>query len=495
MSGDDSFDPKSWASGTPKSEPEKPADKPATTTLPDAWKAVAEEAGAAGKASAPPPPPPPGKAASSPAPLVARPPAPPPSRVWMPYAASALILLGGGAVAWAMRSEMPGEPVAVAEATEEAPAEEAPKPGETLSSRSLVIASVADLASALTAAGLSPAEVSEATTAATQAMGGAAGEIRIVLNLAMAADGTHLDRLQASFADGSGAVIARDASGKLAATKVAAELSKQITVVRGELDSDSFYSSAVSAGVIDSLIPEFVNAFQFDFNLAADVKPGDTFEVAYEQATTPDGQAVGQPQLLYASLVTATKRRALYRFKPADEDVGWFDGNGSSTVRSFMRTPIEGARITSKFGMRFHPVLHYTRLHGGTDFGAPVGTPVYASADGTVVNASPSGCGGNWIFIDHKDGMQTRYFHLSRYADGLHAGQVVKQGTTIGYSGNTGTCTTGPHLHYEVHINGEKVDPMTVVSDAGRKSLEGTSLAAFKQQRDRVDVARARQAQ
>ena len=189
---------------------------------------------------------------------------------------------------------------------------------------------------------------------------------------------------------------------------------------------------------------------------------------------------------------TAEKSRSIYRFKPANGEVGWFDGNGMSTVRSLMRTPIEGARITSKFGMRFHPVLHYTRLHGGTDFAAPVGTPVYAAADGTVVNASPSNCGGNWVFVDHKDGMQTRYFHLSRYADGLHAGQVVKQGSTIGLSGNTGTCTTGPHLHYEVHINGQRVDPMSILTDSGRKPLDDSDRPTFLKQRDQVDVARAR---
>ena len=493
MAGDDSFDPKSWLGGHEKSPTalEKPAapNKTVSDALPEMWKEVVTGSGAAPPAR---PPAAPGKPASALEPVPVKPARAAASRAWMPYAASIAILAAGAGLAWTMRSPAPATEASAAP-TEAAEPET--KPGETLSSRSLVIASVADLSSAFAAAGLSPAEVAEAAAAASQAMGAASGEIRIVLNLVSGPDGTHLDRLQASFADGSGAVIARNAEGKLAGTKVAAELSKKITVVRGELDSDSFYTSAVAAGVTDSLIPEFVNAFSFDFNLAADVAPGDTFEVAYEQATTPDGREVGAPELLYASLVTATKRRALYRFKPSGEDVGWYDGNGSSTVRSFMRTPIEGARITSNFGMRFHPVLHYTRLHGGTDFAAPVGTPVYASADGTVVNASPSGCGGNWVFVDHKDGMQTRYFHLSRYADGLHAGQVVKQGTTIGYSGNTGTCTTGPHLHYEVHVNGEKVDPMTVVSDAGRKALEGTVLAAFKQQRDRVDVARARQAE
>jgi murein DD-endopeptidase MepM/ murein hydrolase activator NlpD len=481
MSGDDSFDPRSWTSGgaKPPASPELPANaaKPGSTALPDAWKAVLDDGG-----SAPPPAPP----VSSPAPR---------SKAWMLYAALVLILAGAGAT-WILWPKAPasGPPPAEVAASEVAPAEG--KPEQTMSSRSLVIASIADLSSALAAAGLTPGEVSQATQVATPAMGGASGEIRVVLNIVGGPNDAHLDRLQASFADGSGAVIARDAAGKFAATRVTAELSKQIKVVRGELDSDSFYSSAVAAGVTDSLIPEFVNAFSFDFNLAADVKPGDTFEVAYEQSMTPDGQPVGQPQLLYASLVTATKRRALYRFKPADEEVGWYDGNGASTVRSFMRTPIEGARITSNFGMRFHPVLHYTRLHGGTDFAAPVGTPIYASADGTVVVAGPSGgCAGTRVILQHKDSIQTYYFHMSHVADGLAPGAPIKQGTSVGLSGATGGCITGPHLHYEVHINGEKVDPMTVVSDAGRKALEAGALAAFKQQRDRVDVARARQAQ
>jgi len=159
-----------------------------------------------------------------------------------------------------------------------------------------------------------------------------------------------------------------------------------------------------------------------------------------------------------------------------------------------MRTPIDGARITSNFGMRFHPVLHYTRLHGGTDFAAPIGTPIYASAEGTVTSASPSRCAGNMVIIGHADGYETRYFHLSRYADGLHAGQTVPQGFTIGYVGSTGTCTTGPHLHYEVHINGEKVDPLSIPTDTGKRdSLQGGDLAAFVEQRNRVDVARAGQ--
>ena len=185
---------------------------------------------------------------------------------------------------------------------------------------------------------------------------------------------------------------------------------------------------------------------------------------------------------------------ALYRYVQADGKPGWFDGNGGSIKRGFMRTPIDGARISSKFGMRFHPVLHYSRLHKGVDFAAPVGTPIYAAADGTVSTATPNRCGGNWVIIDHEKSMQTRYFHLSRYAEGLHAGQHVTQGETVGYVGATGTCQTGPHLHYETLLGGEHVDPLSIpVEESTRKRLEAAALQGFLRERDRIDVARAQQ--
>ncbi len=466
MSHEDSFDPRSWAA--------KSVDG---STLPDAWRAVAEDTQR--RAVAPP-------SITDPAKVS--------HRHWRPYAASVALLLTGAATAWSMRVEIPAEALS----TDVAPASQSlieNTAEETLSSRKLVLSGIQDLKSALDLGGLPADESSAAYAAMTKALGGGNGEIRAILDLRTGEGGTHLVSLEASYADGSGAVVSRDEKGKITASRVAAELSKQIKVVSGELDADSFYSSAVAAGVLDTLIPDFVNAFSFDFNLASEVSPGDTFEVAYEQTVNAKGEPLGQPQLLYASLTTATKSRTLYRFTPPGQSVGWFDGNGASIIRSFMRTPVEGARISSKFGPRFHPVLHYTRLHGGTDFAAPVGTPIYASAAGVITSASPSKCAGNMVVMRHDNGWETRYFHLSQYADGLAAGKRVDQGFTIGLVGNTGTCTTGPHLHYEVHINGEKVDPQSIKTDSGRKALETTVLAAFKQQRDRVDVARARQSQ
>lgn len=473
---EDSFDPRSWgkkdgkdtqtpASPQAPAPPESPPAASAQESIPEAWRGLS-----------------PAPAQPSP-----KPPARPGRTDLWPYLASAVLLAGGAAAAWQMR--VSGAESAGIVAVDDSAA---PLAGEV--KRALVLAGPQDIVGALTAAGVSQQEA-EAAAQAAAAVLTAPGEVHATITLIPEGKGFRLVRLDASYADGSGAVIARNEAGAFAGSAVAAELTKQIKVLRGELDSESFYNSAVTAGVLDTLIPEFINAFGYDFNLASEIQAGDTFEVAYEQTVNPNGDAVGQPQLLFASLTTKAKSVALYRYAGADGKVGWYDGNGASTQRGLMRTPVDGARITSKFGPRFHPVLHYTRLHGGTDFAAPVGTPIYAARDGTVQSASPSGCAGNMVILAHDQGWATRYFHLSKYADGLAAGQPVTQGQTIGYVGNTGTCTTGPHLHYEVHINGEKVDPLSVKTDDNeKKRLEASVLQAFMRQRDRVDVARAQQA-
>lgn len=359
-----------------------------------------------------------------------------------------------------------------------------------LSRRTLTVLSPPGLRAAMIDNGLDPAEADAVLAAARDALAGSNGEVRAVLTIDTAGGRARLVRLEASFIDSSGAVVTRGADGNWNASRVAAALDTQIRFVRGEMNGDDFYSSAVSAGVTDSLIPDFAKAFVFDFNFQTEIKAGDVFEAAFEQKVNAAGQPVGAPRLLYASMTTETKSRAFYRFEPTGEQAGWFDGNGRSAAQSFMRTPIDGARVTSHFGMRFHPVLHYTRLHGGTDFAAPIGTPVYAAAAGVVTSSSPSACAGNMAILQHDNGWETRYFHLSRYADGMAPGLRVTQGETIGYVGTTGTCTTGPHLHYEVHIGGEKVDPESIKTEQG-KLLSGDALAAFIRERDRIDVARA----
>lgn len=395
------------------------------------------------------------------------------------------VLLAGVLGAWLSRSQDEA-PTTVAGET----AGPAAPQGLTVQ-RTLQLSSVAELETALQRFGLDAAMAAKVAGEARPALS-ADGAIRAVLEMTREGEVLRFRQLQASNPDSSGAIVRLGEDGALETSRVAAQVRERIVVMHGIMDGDSFYSSAVGVGVPNSLISPFAKALAFDFDFQRDVAAGDAFELAYSQPTNASGEAMGVPELLYAALTTQTKSAAVYRFQQGGGDVEWYDASGRTVARALMRTPVDGARITSKFGLRFHPTLHYTRLHGGVDFAAPIGTPIYAAAAGTITSASPSGCAGNMVIMKHANGMETRYFHLSRYAEGLHAGEAVGQGFTIGYVGTTGTCTTGPHLHYEIHINDEKVDPLSVQPDPSEsKSLTGSPMQAFEKVRDRIDVSRA----
>ncbi len=190
-------------------------------------------------------------------------------------------------------------------------------------------------------------------------------------------------------------------------------------------------------------------------------------------------------------LTTQAKSVALYQFKPPGQEEGWFDGNGRSIIRAFMRTPVEGARISSTFGMREHPVLGFMKLHKGVDFAAPIGTPIYAAGDGLVQNAEMKGPNGNFVSILHDNGWRTLYLHMNAFGPGITPGVHVRQGQKIGEIGTTGR-STGPHLHYEMHIDNQPVDPMSIPLQSG-PVLSGPVLADFFKNRDRIDALRAKQ--
>ncbi|MBB4099013.1 M23 family metallopeptidase [Sphingomonas kyeonggiensis] len=396
----------------------------------------------------------------------------------------AALALAGAVIAFANRSTQIAPPKA--EASAALPAQ----PLATSSRRTLVLAGPAEIEDTLRSGGIVPAEASQAARHAREALGTAPGEIRLIFDLHGEPGAAQLDSLEATRADGAGLVLRRAADGSFDAKKLTAALKTRVTVVRGELDSNSFYSSAVAAGVTDSLISDFANAFSFDFDMQREVAPGDIFEAGFEQAYNPAGEAVGVPRLVYVSLRTAAKSRALYRFTPPGErEAGWFDGNGLSTIRSLMRTPVDSARITSRFGMREHPILGYQKMHRGTDFAAPTGTPIFASGSAVVEFSGPKGANGNFVRLRHDNGWETLYLHMNRILPGVTAGAHVSQGQQIGEVGTTGR-STGPHLHYEVHIDGQPVDPMTIPTGTGQ-SLSGKALAAFRKERDRIDQQRA----
>jgi murein DD-endopeptidase MepM/ murein hydrolase activator NlpD len=357
--------------------------------------------------------------------------------------------------------------------------------------RTFAIARVQDLASALVAEGVGMDRAIRLGLAANEKLDAAPGELRVSLRFRPGQPGL-VDSVELRRADGSGLMLRGDGSRAVDAESLSSNRTVEIKVVRGEMDANSFYSSAVAAGVRDSLIDDFAAAFAFDFDFQREIKPGDIFEAAFERQIDGEGAVVGSERLVYVSLQTSAKSRALYAFQPpGDARPSWFDGNGVSVVRGLMRTPVEGARITSSFGLRVHPVLGYTRLHKGTDFAVPVGTAVYASGDGVVDFVGPHGGHGNFVRIRHKANLETAYAHLSRFAPGVVVGATVRQGQPIAFSGNTGL-SSGPHLHYEVIVQGVQVDPMGFQTSQGR-TLNGQALVAFRRERDRIDGLRAAQ--
>ncbi|WP_419809581.1 M23 family metallopeptidase [Sphingomonas sp.] len=482
-----SFDPKTWG-GAPSPKAPVPSASPPPSNLPadqtsfdpKSWGTTADAAPVA-------PPPPPIAAAppSSPPPAMRRPP-------YLLATGLSAVLLTGGAVAAHLSHATAPATAQAAPAAGIASTVAAPPPVEAVnaSRRTLVIASPADVATTLTSTGIPAGAATAAARAAASALGSAAGDIRMMIDLVGPDDARRMTRLEATRDDGSGVVLTVKPDGSYASAVQQARLTTEVQVVRGEMDSNSFYSAAVTAGITDSLIETFAKAFAFDFNFATDVHSGDIFEAAFEQKVNPQGDRVGPPVLIYVSLQTQAKSKSLYRFlAPGDTEPGWYDGNGRSTVTALMRTPVDGARISSGFGMRFHPVLHFNKLHKGTDFAAPIGTPIYAAGNGVIQWAAMKGPNGNLTILQHDNGWQTYYLHQSMFMPGVVPGARVSQGQKIGEIGTTGR-STGPHLHFELHVDGQPIDPMSVDTGTG-KVLGGDALTGFRKERDRIDRSRA----
>jgi murein DD-endopeptidase MepM/ murein hydrolase activator NlpD len=400
-------------------------------------------------------------------------------------AVPAAILLAGALAAWSARPDAASPTPSPSVAAPEVPR------AEGASRRTLILASAGEIEATLLAAGAAPDQAAAAARSARAALGTAPGDVRLVFDLGAAPGGAALAMMEATRNDGSGVALTRAADGRIAERRTAARLTTRLEIVRGELDAESFYSSAVAAGVNDRLIGAFANAFSFDFDMQQEVGPGDVFEAGFEQRYNPSGEPVGAPVLVYASLATPAKTRALYRHAaPGEAEPGWFDSNGRSTRRALLRTPVDSARISSRFGPRSHPILGFVKMHRGTDFAAPTGTPIFAAGDAVVDFAGPRGANGNFVRLRHDNGWTTLYLHMNRIWPAITPGARVAQGQQIGEVGTTGR-STGPHLHYEVHVESGAVDPLSIDTGTG-KSLAGPGLAAFRERRDRVDARRAR---
>lgn len=242
----------------------------------------------------------------------------------------------------------------------------------------------------------------------------------------------------------------------------------------------SLYGSAVNAGIPDSIIMDLIQLFSFDVDFQRDIQRGDELSAVYELVYDEEGKIVDTGKIMEAELKTNGQDIKIYRFTSADGKSDYFNEDGHTVRKTLLKTPINGAYITSNYGMRINPFSGYTTMHKGVDFGAPRGTPIKASGDGTVVIAGYNDVYGNYIKLRHVNGYETLYAHQTSFARGIRRGVRVDQGQIIGYVGTTGM-STGPHLHYEVRYYGRQVNPSTVKFPPGR-TLEGVELQLYKNQ-------------
>lgn len=276
----------------------------------------------------------------------------------------------------------------------------------------------------------------------------------------------------------------RDGEGNFAASEIKATVRSQ-TMRHESVINSSLFLDATRVGVPPQILATMIQIFSYDVDFQRDFHPGDRFEVMYDQAVTAGGQTIGDVTLSYAALILSGKKMALYRFEERDGTTNYYNEKGQSVKKALLKTPINGARLTSGFGMRMHPILGYSKMHKGVDFAAPTGTPIYAAGDGTVELAQEYMAYGNYVRIKHTSDYSTAYGHMSAIAKGMAKGKSVRQGEVIGYVGSTGR-STGPHLHYEILKKAEQVNPINVRFPSGRE-LAGKDLKQFQAIRKHED--------
>ena len=262
------------------------------------------------------------------------------------------------------------------------------------------------------------------------------------------------------------------------------QLHKKEVVVKNII-KNNLYNSAINSGIEPNIIVEFARIFGFEVDFQRDIRQGDWFEILYERFEDDNNKVRETGKIIYASMFVNGEEINLYNFK-FNKLEDFYDIKGKSITKSLMKTPINGARLSSSFGMRKHPILGYNKMHRGTDFAAPSGTPIMASGSGTVTRARWCGGGGNCVKIKHNSTYETIYAHMKAFAKGIKEGRKVKQGQIIGYVGTTGL-STGPHLHYEVLVNGKKMNSQRLKLPSG-KILSGKERKQFELDRIKIDL-------
>ena len=310
---------------------------------------------------------------------------------------------------------------------------------------------------------------------------------QISIALDQASEPSQLQSLTIPVAFAQELKVSRQDDASFAAEDVRLTLDREDVLAAGSIE-DSLYDSARAAGMPAQTIMRFVKLLSWDVDFQRDLQEGDRFEVLFDHLSTSDGRASRDDELSFARLTTGDRDIALYRFEREDGSSGWFHRDGKSGRKSLLRTPIDGARLSSGFGLRRHPVLGYSRMHKGTDFAAPRGTPIFAAGDGVIEMRGRNRGYGNYIRIKHNTEYSTAYGHMSRFSKQFSEGSKVRQGDVIGFVGTTGL-STGPHLHYEVIQRGAQINPMSI-KQTFADQLTGAELARFKAERGRIDAVR-----
>ena len=275
---------------------------------------------------------------------------------------------------------------------------------------------------------------------------------------------------------------------EFASTKIKKNFTKKL-VYKETIITNSLYNSAINLNIKPNIIVEFARLYGFQIDFQRDVWKNDSFQIIYEEFVNDDNKIVDTGEIIFASLNLQNVNYQLYKYEYDKNKIDYFDENGKSVKKTLMKTPINGARLSSSYGKRKHPILGYTKMHLGTDFAAPTGTPIMASGDGKVTKAGWCGGGGNCVKIKHNNKYQTVYAHMSKFGRGIKRGVRVKQGQIIGYVGSTGL-STGPHLHYEVIENGKKINSQKLKLPSG-KILKGEERKKFELAKIKIDVLKS----
>jgi murein DD-endopeptidase MepM/ murein hydrolase activator NlpD len=261
-------------------------------------------------------------------------------------------------------------------------------------------------------------------------------------------------------------------------------LTKKNHLIETTIDR-GIYRTAKQSGIENSIVAQFARLYGFEVDFQRDLKKNDKIKIFYERYLDDDGVSQRTGNIIYSEITNVERNIVLYRYEYPNGSIAYFTPEGKSIEKSLMRTPINGAKLSSRYGFRIHPILGYNQMHQGTDFAAPIGTPVMASGAGTVEYSGWKGGYGKFISIRHSPVYQTNYAHLQDYAKGMRRGTKVQQGQVIGYLGSTGS-STGPHLHYEVVVNGRKENSQTLKLPSAAP-LEGNNKNFFEIQKRNID--------